>query len=116
MGMGVETIPDHAQPFIWHREGGMQENTLCPPDGIDESQYDRVERPCRARDRVEYALVLPLIALIRLLPESVATLLGKYAALMAYYLVPRRRKLGETNLAIAFPELSERERRRIPVN
>lgn len=91
----------------------MHDNILRPPTGFNERQYDKVDWRLRARHRVEYALGIPLVALIRRLPESVATRLGIYVARLAYYLVPFRRKLGEANLAIAFPELPARERRHI---
>ncbi|HET7785771.1 MAG TPA: lipid A biosynthesis acyltransferase [Myxococcales bacterium] len=63
----------------------------------------RVRRELRVR-----ALFLAL-PLLRVLPLRAGAALGR----LAWYLVPRQRRLAEEHLAIAFPEKSEKERARI---
>lgn len=65
------------------------------------------------RQRLEYALAWPFITALRLLPRPVARAVGISLGHLIYYLVPRLRKVGMKNLAIAFPEKNARERARI---
>jgi len=63
----------------------------------------RIRRELRVR-----ALFLAL-PLLRVLPLRAGAVLGR----LAWYLVPRQRRLAQQHLAIAFPEKSEAERARI---
>jgi KDO2-lipid IV(A) lauroyltransferase len=65
------------------------------------------------RERLEYALVWPFIKLIGLLPRPLARAIGITLGLAVYTLHRRLRSVGLRNLALAFPEMPERERRRI---
>ena len=65
------------------------------------------------RERLEYALVWPFIKIIGLLPRPLARAIGITLGLAVYTLHGRLRRVGLRNLALAFPEMPERERRRI---
>jgi KDO2-lipid IV(A) lauroyltransferase len=65
------------------------------------------------RHRVEYILVAGLLAVLRWLPRSWARALGAALARLVGALHSRWRRVALTNLGIAFPELSDPERRRI---
>jgi KDO2-lipid IV(A) lauroyltransferase len=65
------------------------------------------------RQRLEYALAWILIKLIGSLPRPLARAAGITLAFIVYVLHPRLRRVGMRNLALAFPEKSKRERRRI---
>jgi Kdo2-lipid IVA lauroyltransferase/acyltransferase len=65
------------------------------------------------RQRLEYALVWPFIKGLGLLPRPVARALGIALGLTVYALHGRLRRVGLRNLALAFPEMPEPERRRL---
>ena len=65
------------------------------------------------RERLEYAVVWPAIKLMGLLPRPVARAIGIAIGLTIFRLHRRLREVGMRNLAIAFPEMSTDERRRI---
>jgi KDO2-lipid IV(A) lauroyltransferase len=65
------------------------------------------------RERLEYALVWPFIKLIGLLPRPLARAIGITLGLAVYTLHRRLRRVGLRNLALAFPDMPERQRRRI---
>ncbi len=65
------------------------------------------------RERLEYALVWPFIKGIGLLPRPVARAIGITLGLTVYALRGRLRRVGLRNLALAFPEMPETERRRL---
>ncbi len=65
------------------------------------------------RERLEYALVWPWIKILGLLPRPVARAIGITLGLTVYALHGRLRRVGLRNLALAFPEMSQRERRRL---
>jgi KDO2-lipid IV(A) lauroyltransferase len=65
------------------------------------------------RHRVEYAAVRGLQWGLTRLPLSASLRVGEALAWIAYLVAVRHRRIGMTNLAIAFPERSLRERRRI---
>jgi Kdo2-lipid IVA lauroyltransferase/acyltransferase len=65
------------------------------------------------RYKLEYAPVWLIVTLFRSLPRSVARLLGIAIAYLVYALHGRLRRVGMRNLAMAMPEKSKRERRKI---
>jgi len=65
------------------------------------------------RERLEYALVWPFIKGIGLLPRPVARAIGITLGLAVYALHGRLRRVGLRNLALAFPEMPDSERRRL---
>ena len=65
------------------------------------------------RERLEYALVWPAIKLMGLLPRPVARAIGIVIGLTVFRFHRRLREVGMRNLAIAFPEMSADERRRL---
>lgn len=65
------------------------------------------------RERLEYALVWPAIKLMGLLPRPVARAIGIVIGLTVYHLHGRLRAVGMRNLALAFPEMSVDDRRRL---
>jgi Kdo2-lipid IVA lauroyltransferase/acyltransferase len=67
----------------------------------------------RLRQRLEYAPVWLLVRVLGALPRPLARATGIILAWLVYLLHVRLRIVGERNLAIAFPEKSGRERRRI---
>ncbi len=62
---------------------------------------------------MEFALVWLLVKLLGLLPRSMARRVGAGIGWAAYAAVPRLRRVGMENLALAFPEKSQNERNRI---
>ncbi len=65
------------------------------------------------RERLEYALVWPLVKVMGALPRPVARAIGITLGLSVYAVHGRLRRVGLRNLALAFPEMSLRERRRL---
>lgn len=63
----------------------------------------------RVRRELRVRALLFALPLLRVLPLAVGAALGW----LAWYLVPRQRRLAEQHLAIAFPEKSKRDRARI---
>jgi KDO2-lipid IV(A) lauroyltransferase len=63
------------------------------------------------RERLEFALVWPWIKFLGILPRPVTRALGITLGLTVYALHGRLRRVGLRNLALAFPEMPEAERR-----
>jgi Kdo2-lipid IVA lauroyltransferase/acyltransferase len=58
-------------------------------------------------------IALGLVWLLHFLPLALLAPLGRVLGLLAYALAGERRRVGRTNLALCFPELSPAERRRL---
>ena len=67
----------------------------------------------RSREGAEYWAVRALLGCLGAMPRGAARFLGGCIGLAAWALQPRLRRVGLRNLALAFPERSEAERRRI---
>jgi Kdo2-lipid IVA lauroyltransferase/acyltransferase len=65
------------------------------------------------RERLEYALVWPFVKVMGLLPRSLARALGISLGLLVNAVHGRLRRVGLRNLTLAFPDIPDRERRRI---
>jgi Kdo2-lipid IVA lauroyltransferase/acyltransferase len=65
------------------------------------------------RERLEYWIVWLSVKTIGLLPRPLARAKGIALGLIVYLLHGRLRRVGMRNLALAFPEMTRRERRRI---
>jgi KDO2-lipid IV(A) lauroyltransferase len=65
------------------------------------------------RERLEYWIVWFFVKAIGVLPRPLARAKGISLGLLVYLLFGRLRRVGMRNLAIAFPEMSRSERRRI---
>jgi Kdo2-lipid IVA lauroyltransferase/acyltransferase len=65
------------------------------------------------RERLEFAVVWILVKAIGILPRPLARAVGIGIAQSVYLFHPRLRAVGMRNLALAFPEKSVAERRRI---
>ena len=65
------------------------------------------------RNRLEYALVWPWIKLLGILPRPLARAIGISLGMTVYAVHGRLRRVGLRNLALAFPDMPERERRRL---
>ena len=65
------------------------------------------------RERLEYWIVWLSLKGIGLLPRPLARAKGISLGLLAYMLLGRLRRVGMSNLAMAFPKMPLRERRRI---
>ena len=65
------------------------------------------------QERIEFALVWPWIKILGLLPRPIARAIGITLGLTVYAVHGRLRRVGLRNLALAFPEMSDRERRRL---
>lgn len=63
--------------------------------------------------RVEYAAVRAVLGLLGMLPRRAAVTLSIWLARLGYSLLSSLRRTGMTNLELAFPEKTERERRNI---
>ena len=67
----------------------------------------------RSRNGLEYWAVRTVLGCLRALPRRVARFVGGCIGLAAWAFQPRLRRVGLQNLALAFPERSAGERRRI---
>jgi Kdo2-lipid IVA lauroyltransferase/acyltransferase len=65
------------------------------------------------RHRVEYAAVLALIALVRVMPDALVRACGRLLGIAFYTLDRGHRRIAERNLAAAFPARPANERRAI---
>lgn len=65
------------------------------------------------RERLEYALVWPAIKFMGVLPRPIARAIGIGIGLTVYHVHRRLRAVGMRNLELAFPKMSEGERRRL---
>ena len=65
------------------------------------------------RQRIEFGLVWLLLKLLGLLPRGAARAVGAGIGRIAFAATPRLRRVGLSNLDLAFPEKSARERERI---
>ncbi len=64
-------------------------------------------------DLFEYYGALTLRLIARILPYHLLQRLGKYIGLIVYYIFPVRKKIVKRNLDIAFPGLSNKQRKRM---
>lgn len=60
---------------------------------------------------LEYALARSVLGFLGLLPRPAAIALGRAIGRIAYWLPGKLRRTGEINLAIAFPEMKDQDRR-----
>jgi len=67
----------------------------------------------KVQNSVEYALARLVLGSLGVLPRTLAVALGRAFGRFAYWLPGKLRRTGERNLAVAFPDLSERERHRL---
>jgi Kdo2-lipid IVA lauroyltransferase/acyltransferase len=65
------------------------------------------------RQRLEYALAAVLVGLLRALPLGISYRLGYAVASLLDLFLPKLRRVAARNLAMAFPEMSVAEHRRI---
>jgi KDO2-lipid IV(A) lauroyltransferase len=65
------------------------------------------------REHIEYLLVMAVLHASRLLPERLIFWAFRRVAILVFHFSARRRKLALENIASAFPEKSEQERRSI---
>jgi len=65
------------------------------------------------RHRLEYAAVRAVLALVRVMPDPVVRAAGTALGLAFYAVDPTHRRIAHQNLAAAFPQRSEAERRAI---
>jgi len=72
-----------------------------------------MSRHGKLQTSLEYALARLILGFLGFLPRSVAIALGRALGWVAYRLSGKLRRTGEINLAIAFPEMGERERQRL---
>lgn len=79
----------------------------------DEPANERGKLRLRTSDRIIFWTMAASIHLLSLLPDLVLYPLGVFGGWTAYWLDRRHVRIGRQNLALAFPEKSERERRRI---
>jgi KDO2-lipid IV(A) lauroyltransferase len=66
-----------------------------------------------ARHVLEYIAARALLALLALLPLSLATRIALFVSRALFASLPRLRRIGLRNLELAFPNLSLAERRRL---
>ena len=80
------------------------------------SKSEKPHRRKRSKDKgafhqwVEYALVVSIFGIIRLLPYGVCRAVAAAAGEAVFRFAPRRRRIARANLRIAFPELDEAQR------
>src|SRR5450432_391121 len=67
----------------------------------------------KLQNSVEHALARLVLGSMGILPRPVAVAVGRAIARMVYWLPGKLRQTGARNLAVAFPDLSEHEHRRL---
>ncbi len=72
-----------------------------------------IKRRGFVRTYVEYAVAWALLKTVSMLPRSLAIKAGLWVGALAHAVLPHLRRHAEINLRLAFPELEDRERRRI---
>jgi KDO2-lipid IV(A) lauroyltransferase len=80
---------------------------------FDCGPLDATLAPSSMRQRLEYAPVWLIVKTVGKLPRPLARAVGIWLAWTVYLLHGRLRRVGMRNLAMAFPEKSQRERARI---
>lgn len=65
------------------------------------------------QQRLEFAIVWLLVQILGALPRSVARAIGGAIGRLAFFYLPRLRRTGMKNLALAFPEMPDPEREQI---
>jgi KDO2-lipid IV(A) lauroyltransferase len=65
------------------------------------------------RERLEFAIVWMLVNLLGVLPRGIARAVGAAVGALAYRVLGRLRRVGLTNLELAFPDMSVAQRERI---
>ncbi len=92
--------------------------SVAPPDEIQVRPGKAKDTRVRTRTRQAYKAMVGRLGvaaawLVRGLPVGAAVAAGRGAGLLAYFLSPSDRRIAHESLAIAFPEKSAAERRRI---
>ena len=90
-------------------DGGMKEPDFPLAGGIARS----MRIPLGLKDRLIFWLLVGVLHALSLLPDFILYKLGEAGGLIAYRFDRRHTRIGIRNLEIAFPELSDAERRRI---
>ncbi len=72
-----------------------------------------VKRRGLARTWIEYAAAWTILKVVSLAPRAFAMRAGQAVGALAFAVLPHLRRHAEVNLRLAFPDLDERERRRI---
>lgn len=103
--------------------GGGPNSGKAHPEGIRRAAASGSHRPRRRApvaelklnfwNRPVFYLMVGVIHLLSLLPDSILYALGIAGGYLAYLIDGRHVRIGMRNLAIAFPERDEAERRRI---
>jgi KDO2-lipid IV(A) lauroyltransferase len=74
---------------------------------------NRSEHRPGVRERLEFAVVWVLVKLLGVLPRGVARALGAGIGAAAFRLIGRLRRVGVTNLELAYPEWTDEQRLRL---
>src|SRR5215467_11917010 len=77
------------------------------------SRRPRRRRALRLQNRLEYLAVRGVVGFLAALPLALAFRVGEAVMLLVYWIAVPIRRVGLTNLAIAFPERPLAERKRI---
>jgi KDO2-lipid IV(A) lauroyltransferase len=83
------------------------------PTLADAPDQARLPKRPTPRQQIEYFAALTVLKLLGWLPHSLARGICGLLAALSYWLWPRLRRVGLFNLRLAFPEWSERDRRRV---
>lgn len=85
------------------------ENTPTNQNALREA----VKRRGQVRSYVEFAVAWTILKSAGLLPRRLAIRAGQLVGALAYLVLPHLRRHAETNLRLAFPEMTDAERARI---
>jgi len=94
-------------------KGGSQNSVVDELPVTSAPHPHKNAKTTRFRRRIEYWAASLVLKILGTLPQGAARALCAVLALLSYRLWPRLRRVGLLNLRLAFPELAERERRRI---
>jgi Kdo2-lipid IVA lauroyltransferase/acyltransferase len=83
-----------------------------PASGALRADESGVKGPT-ARARLEYWTAAAILKFLSLLPRPAAIWLGQCVAAALFFALPRLRRIGRRNLALAFPDKSPAERKRL---
>jgi len=116
------TQPDAPQETTSHTTANGAHSGVRPlPSALHNGAAHRVDQRARRKSnlqlgfksRVIFYAMLAIVHLLSLLPDFILLRLGVVGGFIGYYLDRRHVRIGMKNLSIAFPERSEKERRRI---
>src|SRR5260370_4121221 len=100
------------RPVKTHHEGA-EPRRYSPSPMLSTRPHRETELPLGIKDQIIFWLIAGALYLFSLIPDFLLYPIGIVGGFIGYQLDRRHHVIGMRNLAIAFPERSEAQRRRI---